>query len=259
MTPFAYTAPAGAAGPRSSAIPFRRLLGAELSKASDSRAARWLLAITAIATFGLVLAPMLAPASIDQTYTSYLDFTLAPIVTLLPVISILTLTSEWSQRTALSTFTLEPRRVRVLAAKVWVSVLGAGAATVFCALATVAAVGLATATGRTVEVDLNAGVVLGHALFLLLTVFMGLALGALVHNSAAAIVLSFVLPTAVAALGLASRLTAEWIDIATVYDQWVRSGEWAGHTVQIVFATVIWVAAPLAAGILRTMRRDVTF
>jgi len=44
-----------------------------------------------------------------------------------------------------------------------------------------------------------------------------------------------------------------------VYDRWVRSGEWAGHTVQILFATVIWVAAPLATGILRTIRRDVTF
>jgi hypothetical protein len=36
---------------------------------------------------------------------------------LLPIALMLTMTSEWSQRTALTTFTLEPRRGRVLAAK----------------------------------------------------------------------------------------------------------------------------------------------
>jgi len=64
---------------------------------------------------------VLAPSSIDQTYTSYLAFAAVGLTILLPVVSILTLTSEWSQRTALTTFTQEPRRTRVINAKVTVS------------------------------------------------------------------------------------------------------------------------------------------
>ena len=36
---------------------------------------------------------------------------------LLPVLGIMSVTSEWSQRTAMVTFTLEPSRSRFLAAK----------------------------------------------------------------------------------------------------------------------------------------------
>ena len=38
-------------------------------------------------------------------------------VVILPIVAILSVTSEWSQRTGLSTFTLVPHRGRVLAAK----------------------------------------------------------------------------------------------------------------------------------------------
>ena len=74
-----------------------------------------------------MLAPLLAPSSIDQTYTSYLGFAAIGLTILLPVVSILTLTSEWSQRTALTTFTQEPRRMRVINAKIAVSLMLAGA------------------------------------------------------------------------------------------------------------------------------------
>ena len=40
-----------------------------------------------------------------------------PMGILLPVLGVLSVTSEWSQRTAMVTFTLEPSRVRVVAAK----------------------------------------------------------------------------------------------------------------------------------------------
>ena len=45
------------------------------------------------------------------------------ITLLLPIVGILLVTSEWSQRTAQVTFTLVPRRGRVLAAKVSASVV----------------------------------------------------------------------------------------------------------------------------------------
>jgi ABC-type transport system involved in multi-copper enzyme maturation permease subunit len=41
-----------------------------------------------------------------------------PVGILLPVLGILSVTSEWSQRTALTTFTLVPNRFRVIGAKI---------------------------------------------------------------------------------------------------------------------------------------------
>ena len=66
---------------------------------------------------------------------------------LLPVLGILSITSEWSQRTALTTYALVPRRERVVAAKL-IAVVLAALASVLASLA-VAAVGtlVASATG----------------------------------------------------------------------------------------------------------------
>jgi hypothetical protein len=38
----------------------------------------------------------------------------------------------------------------------------------------------------------------------------------------------------------------------------VLENDWAGHVAQLSFSVVFWVAVPLAAGIGRTIRRDVT-
>ena len=151
MTSIAITRPIRSADATSAvafaAIPFSRLVRVEWGKATDTRAARWLLALVAASTIGLMLAPLLAPASIDQTYTSYLGFAAIGLTILLPVVSILTLTSEWSQRTVLTTFTQEPRRTRVINAKVTVSLLLAAGAAVFGGLVTAAGLGLAANSG----------------------------------------------------------------------------------------------------------------
>jgi len=104
------------------------------------------------------LVPMLSPSSIERTYASYLGFAAGGLSILLPVVSILTLTSEWSQRTVLTTFTQEPRRIRVINAKVAVSLLLAAAGAVFGALVTLAGLGVAAASGRELDANLNAGV-----------------------------------------------------------------------------------------------------
>ena len=96
----------------------------------------------------------------------------------------------------------------------------------------------------------------GFLLFVLLNVMTGVAFGALLHNSAAAIVASFVLPIGFALLGRASQLVAEWIDYSTTFN-WLLNGEWSGHTAQILVSVVVWVAVPLAAGLVRTVRREI--
>lgn len=239
-------------------IPFRRLVRVEWAKATDTRAARWLLALVGVSTVGLMLEPMLAPSRIDQTYASYLGIAAGALSILLPVVSILTLTSEWSQRTALTTFTQDPRRVRVIGAKITVSLLMSGVAALFGGVVTAAGLGVVATTGRAVEANLNGGVIAGYVLYVLLCVFMGVALGALLHNSASAIVASFVLPTAFFMLGRASKPIAEWLDVSTSFNKWLLNGEWSGHTPQILVGILLWVAIPLTIGLVRTARREIT-
>ena len=240
----------------SAPIPFSRLVRVEWSKATDTRAARWLLALAALSTASMMLAPVLAPTSFDPTYSGYLGVAAVALSILLPVVAILMFTGEWSQRSVLTTFTQEPRRLRVVTAKLVVSlVLGVGGA-VFGGVVTAASLGLASASGRVLEADLSVGTVIGYLLFVLMNVLAGVALGALLQNSAAAIAASFALPAAFALLGTASTLVAEWIDMSTPWN-WVLENEWSGHVPQISFSVLFWVVVPLAAGIVRTMRRDV--
>ena len=238
------------------AIPFSRLLRVECGKATDTRAARWLLAMVAVTTSALMLAPILSPSSIDQTYTSYLGFAATGLSILLPVVSILTLTSEWSQRTVLTTFTQESRRIRVVTAKVTVSLLLAAGGAVFGGLLTAGALGVAALSGRELDANLNAAVVVGYLLYVLLNVLMGVAFGALLHNSTAAIVLIFALPIGFALLGRVSTAVAEWIDSTTTFN-WLLTGDSAGHLPQILVSVMIWVALPLVAGLIRTVRREI--
>ena len=100
--------------PRRRRIPLGRLVSVELRKSFDTRSGRWLLAslgLAAVLTTGAIIA--WAPA--DQL--TYSEFTLAigvPMTIILPIIAVLSVTSEWSQRSGLATFTLVPHRGRVL-------------------------------------------------------------------------------------------------------------------------------------------------
>lgn len=237
-------------------IPFTLLVRVEWGKATETRAARWLLAAVAATTVGLMLVPILSPSSIDQTYTSYLSYAATGLSILLPVVAILTLTSEWSQRTVLTTFTQEPRRIRIVTAKITVALLLGASAAVIGGLVTAAGLAAAAASGRSLNANLTAGLVIAFLLYVLLNVMTGVALGALVHNSAVAIVLSFALPIGFAFLGRASHVVADWLDYTTAFN-WLLNGESSGHTAQILTAVALWIAAPLAVGLVRTVRREI--
>ena len=246
----------GGAAPAPGPIPFSRLIQVEWAKATDTRAARWLLGLAALSTAGMMLGPILAPTKFDQTYTRYLEVASVGLVILLPVVGILMLTGEWSQRSIMTTFTQEPRRIRVVNAKVAAALILGGVAAVFGGVVTAAGLGLAAASGRTLEGTLSVGDITGYLLYVLLNVLGGVAVGALVQNSAAAIAAYFTLNPAFALLGTVSTLVADWIDTATTWN-WVIDNEWGGHIPQILVSVVLWVVIPLAAGMARTLRRDV--
>src|SRR5689334_19443540 len=89
-------------------VSFSRLVKVELRKTVDTRAGLWLLISIALLT-ALVLVIFLINAT-DKSFTNAIQASATPQGILLPVLGILLVTQEWGQRTAMVTFTLEPRR-----------------------------------------------------------------------------------------------------------------------------------------------------
>ena len=105
----------------SARIPLTRLIAVELRKMFDTRSGFWLMASIVI-TSVLATAALIVFAPDDAlTFGNFAAAIGAPMTVILPMIGVLAVTSEWSQRTGLTTFTLVPRRGRVL----WAKFLGA--------------------------------------------------------------------------------------------------------------------------------------
>ena len=248
-------------------VPFLRLVSVELRKLADTRAGRWLLIAIAGLTL-LVLIIQMWVVVAQNTHVTFLDFLQGmntPMGVLLPVLGVLSVTSEWSQRTAMVTFTLEPSRVRVIVAKlVSLVVISVLALIVGLVLAGFANVLYGALSGDTVVW----GSVGKYAFFYLLLYIFGMAtgfaFGALFLNSPAGIVVyfvySFVFP-GLFALGAAlmdwfSKLQP-WIDFNTdqndLIDATIHGKGWA----HLIVAGLIWLALPLAIGIWRIRRAEV--
>ena len=110
-----------------------RLTAVELRKMTDTRAGFWLL----VGTVALVVAVVVDPRGHaatpqDHTLRDFLAIAVQPVGVLLPIVGILLVSSEWSQRTSLLTFTLVPHRSRVLAAKLAAGVVLSLAALQIC-------------------------------------------------------------------------------------------------------------------------------
>ena len=242
-----------------SPVPFSRLVKVELRKMADTRAGMWLLIALGAITAVIITIFFFAADTAERTFFNFLGVTATPQGFLLPVLGILLITSEWGQRTTLSTFTLNPRRGHVIWAKVVAACLfGLAAIVVAVALAA-----LATLVGGAPDAWANLGVddFGNFALLQLMGILGGLAFGLIFLNSAAAIVLSFVLPIAfsiVATLWSALQDAAPWIDLGTsqppLYSGEPVTGEqWA----QLATSSLIWIVLPFVAGMWRVMRAEV--
>lgn len=248
-----------------SPVPFLRLAWVEARKAVDTRAGRWLI----VTILGLVFAVqrIYALAVTDDSLEDFEEFLgLAGGVLgyFLPILIIMLVTSEQSQRNGLVTFTLEPRRPRIVAAKLVAGVLLSVVVLVLAAAFAVLGTMLRSATGGTPEWSVDANLLFnGFVLGNLVGVLVGFALATLIMNTAAAIVAYFaytlILPIAV---GILSSLNdtfediAPWIDFNTAQlplfsgDYQPNGEEWA----QIAVTGTIWLVIPLVLGIWRLLR-----
>jgi ABC-2 type transport system permease protein len=231
-----------------------RLAAVELRKMLNTRAGFWLqvamVAITAVA----VIARSATGDAADHTFASVLGVGLLPAAVLLPVVGILLVTSEWSQRTGMITFALVPVRSRILGAKLIASIV-LSLAMLVTAVAVVAA-GVAAVDGTWSD----AGTLIAQsAVYLTTGMVVGVAFGTILLASAPAIVALFALPitwTAVASLSFFAS-AAPWLDtrlaLAPLHEEVLSATQWA----QAGTALALWMLLPLLIGIGRITRHEV--
>ncbi|MET0839687.1 MAG: ABC transporter permease, partial [Marmoricola sp.] len=177
-----------------SPVPLSRLVKVEMRKMVDTRAGMWLIiAIIAITALITIIFFFAAPDD-ERTFINYMGVMATPQGFLLPVMGILLMTQEWSQRTGMVTFTLEPHRGKVI----WAKVLAALAYGLLAVVLAIVLAALATSVSGAPGAWDNIGAddVGKFTLLQVSGVLQGLAFGLIFLNSAAAIVTYFVVPIA---------------------------------------------------------------
>jgi ABC-2 type transport system permease protein len=248
-------------------MPLARLTQVELRKMFNTRSGFWLIASIAISALLATGGVILWAADDQLTYSTFATAIRFPVVIILPLIAILAVTSEWSQRTGLTTFTLIPHRGRIITAKAISSVIIAVAA-----MALTFAVGAlgnlvsAAVTGTPLVWDVTATQCLYYGLGMVLSLLVGFMLGVLIRSSTGAIVayfvLTFVLPTIFSLLAESQQWFRDlqpWVDIQFaqsglfVFDQALTGVQWA----HIAVTGVTSLLVPLAIGLVFVMRAEV--
>lgn len=243
-------------------VPFRRLLRVELRKVYDTRAGFWLLTAIAVLTAAVITVFLIAESNeLGLTHRTFLFVTAAPQGLLLPVLAILAVTAEWSQRTGLVTFTLEPSRMRVIGAKLVAvclyGLLAVALAVALAALGNLLGMSLRNGAG---DWDVTGSFLRDITILQLSGLVQGFAFGLVFMNSAAAIVLYFILPAVWSILfefvGWLADI-APWVDLNTatapIIEGQLTGEDWA----HIAVASAIWVLLPLVLGLWRLTRSEV--
>ena len=265
MTAIAVEQPISGSRAAARPVPWSRLTAVELRKMFNTRSGFWLMAsivITALLATGAVI--LFAPDE-EISYGAFATAFGFPMAVILPMVAILSVTSEWSQRSGLTTFTLVPRRGRVIAAKAAAAV-AVGVVSIPLAFA-IGAVGN-VAGSALAGTDLVWDVSITQALYIVLANVLGLLvgfmLGVLIRSSAGAIVAYFVysllLPTLAGLLAAKQgwfRDLQPWVDFnfsqTRLFDGGPNGDQWA----QLATSGAIWLVLPLTIGLVLTMRSEV--
>jgi ABC-2 type transport system permease protein len=253
------------AGHRADGIPLHRITSTELRKMFDTRSGFWLMASIAITALLATAAVVLFGSDKDLTYNSFAAAIGFPMTVILPIVAILSVTGEWSQRSGLTTFTLVPHRGRVILAKavvcVGVAVVSIPVAFAVGALGNVvgtAIAGVDPVWNLTVADFGN--IVLANVLGLM----VGFMLGVLIRSSAGAIVAyfvySFLLPTLSMLLASSQAWFKDlqpWVDFnfaqSALYNGSLTAQQWA----HLGVTGVIWLVVPTVVGVAMVLRSEV--
>ena len=186
-----------------------------------------------------------------------------PMGVLLPVLGVMSVTSEWSQRTAMVTFTLEPSRSRVIAAKfASLMIVSVAALVIGLVMGVIANLLYGAFSGNDVVWGSPAKYAFYYLLLYVFGMATGFAFGALLLNSPAGIVVYFVYSVRAAHPVRDRRGPDELVREPPAVDRLQqrpersdrrhdRGKDWA----HLLVSGLLWLALPLAVGIWRIQRR----
>jgi hypothetical protein len=235
-----------------------RLTYAELRKMTDTRAGFWLLLLIGGLTVVAIVALGLTGSETDRMLHTQLEVAIMPSSLFLPIVGILLVSSEWSQRTGMITFSLVPNRMRVMAAKLLAGV-------VIALIALAASLAIATLGAAFSAPDIEGAwslpaEIFGQIVFVLVTGMLGgIAVGTLLLASAPAIVFYFAAPLGFAAFVSLPFLrdAAPWLDsvrsMEHLTEQTLSGTEWA----RVGTTLALWLLLPLLIGLWRVHRGEI--
>jgi ABC-2 type transport system permease protein len=249
----------------SSATPMSRLARVEVRKALDTRAGFWFsLAIIALVVVVEVIYSFAAKDD-QKNFNDYLPVVGGTLGYFMPILIVMLVTGEASQRNGLVTFTLEPRRWRIVVAKFLAgAALAVGLMVVTLVLGVLGTLfGAVTGGSPSWSVD-RVTIVDGFIVANALGFLVGFAVAMLLMNTAGAIVgyfvFKFIVPVAAGILGALSsgfHDLAPWIEFNTAQSNALFSGDGvpsAEQWGQLVVSGTIWLVIPLVIGIRRLLR-----
>jgi len=243
-----------------------RLAQIELRKMFNTRSGFWMLVSIGVLSITATVAVLIFAPDSEITYQNFASAIGLPTSVILPMIAILSVTSEWSQRSGLTTFTLVPSRERVIGAKAFATLLvGLASMAVVFAVGALGALAGSALAGVDPVWDVSLAMAPQIVLGDLVGMAIGFTLGVVLRNSPAAIVgyfvLSFVVPGILALLAMVREWFLDlqpWIDWnytqIKLFDGATNTGrEWA----MLGSTTMIWIAIPLVVGLLFLRRSEV--
>jgi hypothetical protein len=248
-----------------SPVPLSRVTKVELRKMFNTRSGFWLMASIVIAALVATTAVILFAPDSELSYATFGAAIGFPMAVILPMVAILSVTSEWSQRSGLTTFTLVPHRSRVVLAKA-ISSVTVGVVSMLLAFG-IGAIGnlVGTAiTGTPVVWDMSVTECLCIVLANVLGLLTGFMLGVLIRSSSGAIVAyfvySFVLTGVLQVLAVSQdwfEKLRPWVDVnyaqGVLFNGAPTGAEWA----HIAVTGLVWLVIPLAIGVRYVMRSEV--
>lgn len=246
-------------------VPLSRIVQVELRKMFDTRSGFWLMASIVIVAVLTTIGTVAFAPDADLTYYTFAKAIGFPMTVVLPMIAILSITSEWSQRSGLTTFTLVPHRNRIIIAKTASSVAVAIASMLFAFV--VGAIGniVGTAIAGTPMVwDVSILEALNIVLGSLLCLLTGTMLGMLLRSSAGALVAyflyAFLLPTVAGVLATSQgwfRDLQPWVDLnfaqGALFSGELTAEQWAN----VAVTAGTWLVLPAILGLRLVMRSEV--
>jgi ABC-2 type transport system permease protein len=247
------------------AIPLSRITTTEVRKMLDTRSGFWLMASIGILALLTTSAVILWAARDELTYSTFVSAISIPMTLVIPMVAILSVTGEWSQRSGLTTFTLVPHRSRVITAKA-LACLGVAVVTTPFAFG-VGALGNIVGTsiaGVNPVWDLTVTNLLTIMLANVLGMMVGFMLGVVIRSSAAALgayfIYQFLLPSLALLLARSQewfRDLQPWVDFDFNQSPLLEGALTSQQWVQLLATGAIWLVVPLAVGLVFVVRAEV--